>query len=107
MVIFMNLCNTIGIFGLEDYTLGTWFNHFSTYSTTIISHKKEIEIWARFWSIFDFELNEKGHEPSQTENPSAIAWASLAGTHTTVLINDLIIQSKSNYAVSSNFCQSW
>ena len=72
-----------------------------------MSSTNKIKILAHFGLIFDFELNEKGHEPSQTENPSAIAWASLAGTHTTALINDLIIQSKSNYAVPSDFCQYW
>ena len=45
--------------------------------------KKEIKISARFWPIFDFELNEKGHEPSRAENHSArvMAQASLARTH--------------------------
>ena len=39
---------TIGISGLEYYTLGAQFNHFQTYSIKTMSHKKEIKISARF-----------------------------------------------------------
>jgi hypothetical protein len=49
----MNLCKKIYIFGFEYY------NHFQTYFTKIIIVKNKIEISARFWPIFDFELNEK------------------------------------------------
>ena len=34
-----------------------------------------MKILARFWPFFDSELNGKGHEPSQAENPSAQAMA--------------------------------
>ena len=51
----------------------------------MINHKHKIKISARFWPIFDFELNEKRSraEPSQAEKPSAraMARASLARTH--------------------------
>ena len=84
MIIFMNLYKTIGIFGVEYYTLGIWFNHFQTYSIKLINNKKEIKILARFAAVFFyFELNGNGHEPSQAENPSAraTAWASSVWTH--------------------------
>ena len=35
------------------------------------SSNKELKISARFWPIFNFELNGKGHEPSRAENLSA------------------------------------
>jgi hypothetical protein len=37
------------------------------------------KIWARFWPIFDYELNEKGYKPSQAElSHVSMAQASLA-----------------------------
>ena len=41
----------------------------------MMNHKSKIKISARFWPIFDFELNEKKSraEPSRAEKPSARA----------------------------------
>ena len=49
----MKGCKTIGISGLEYYTLGVQFNHFQNYFIKILSHKKEIETSARLWPIIN------------------------------------------------------
>ena len=58
----MNLCKRKGIFGDEYYNLGTYL-----IINQSINQKNEIKISARFRPIFDFELNEKGHEPSRAK----------------------------------------
>ena len=51
----------------------------------MIIQNNEIQIWARLWPIFGFELSEKRSraEPRRAENPSAraMARASSARTH--------------------------
>ena len=61
---------------------GKYQLHFSI-SISKMSSTNKIKILAHFGLIFDFELNEKGHEPRQAENPlaRAMAKASLARTH--------------------------
>ena len=57
MVILMNLCLTIGTFGVNLII-------FKPILLLIVNHKN-------FRLIFDCELNGKGHEPNRTENHSA------------------------------------
>ena len=45
LVIFMNLCTTIGIFGVK---LGTQFNNFQTYSIIIVNYKDFQLVFGRF-----------------------------------------------------------
>ena len=99
---FLNLCKTINRY------FWSWILYFRniilSYSIRMINHKNKIKISARFWPIFDFELNEKRSraEPSWKSFSSSYGSSQLgSGSSLVTTQNQIDLQRKTYFCFIS------